>query len=79
LKRFKRQPKDLGISNIKQVNIDLIMGTLKYKGYSGTLEYSEQDNCLFGKVMALKAQMTGRSINAIIKDMLTNQQDLLNA
>jgi len=114
------------------------MGTLKYKGCSGTVEYSEEDNCLFGKVigmnkniisyegstveelkadfesgidiylesckdrgikpqkpysgslnirisselhsqLALKAQMTGRSINAIIKDLLTNQQDLLNA
>jgi len=113
------------------------MGTLKYKDYSGTVEYSEKDNCLFGKVvgmnkniiayegktveelkadfedgidlylesceerglkpqkpysgslniripselhsqLALKAQMTGRSINAIIKDLLTNQQDLLN-
>ncbi|MCX6222428.1 MAG: toxin-antitoxin system HicB family antitoxin [Bacteroidia bacterium] len=29
--------------------------------------------------LALKAQMTGRSINAIIKDLLTNQQNLLNA
>ena len=114
------------------------MGTLKYKDYSGTVEYSENDNCLFGKVigmnkniisyegktveelktdfeagidlylescqergvkpqkpysgslniripselhsqLALKAQMTGRSINAIIKDLLANQQDLLNA
>ena len=114
------------------------MGTLKYKDYSGTVEYSENDNCLYGKVigmnkniisyegktveelktdfeagvdlylegcqergvkpqkpysgslniripselhsqLALKAQMTGRSINAIIKDLLTSQQDLLNA
>ena len=114
------------------------MGTLKHKGYSGTLEYSEEDNCLYGKVigmnknlityegktleelkadfeagidlylksckergikpqkpfsgslniripsevhsqLALKAQLTGRSINAIIKDILTSQKDLLNA
>jgi len=114
------------------------MGTLKHKGYSGTVEYSEEDKCLFGKVigmsknnityegktveeleadfqsgidlylesckergikpqkpysgslniripsevhsqLALKAQMTGRSINAIIKDLLTSQKDLLNA
>jgi predicted HicB family RNase H-like nuclease len=114
------------------------MGTLKYKGYSGTVEFSEEDNCLFGKIigmnknvityegktveelkadfeagidlylesckergikpqkpysgslniripseihsqLALKAQMTGRSINAIIKDLLTSQQNLLNA
>ncbi len=114
------------------------MGTLKYKGYSGTVEFSEEDNCLFGKIigmnknvityegktveelkadfetgidlylescnergikpqkpysgslniripseihsqLALKAQQTGRSINAIIKDLLSNQQNLLNA
>jgi len=113
------------------------MGTLKHKGYIGTVEYSEEDNCLFGKVvgmnknlityegntveelkadfeagidhylesceergikpqkaysgslniripsevhsqLAIKAQMTGRSINAIVKDLLTNQQNLLN-
>jgi len=113
------------------------MGTLKHKGYIGTVEYSEEDNCLFGKVigmnknlityegktveelkadfeagidqylesckergikpqkaysgslniripsevhsqLAIKAQMTGRSINAVIKDLLTNQQNLLN-
>ena len=30
------------------------MGQLKYKGYSGSVEYSEEDNCLFGKVLGLK-------------------------
>ena len=109
------------------------MGALKYKGYSGTVIYSEEDNCLFGKVigmnkniityegqtvaelkadleagidlylesckersikpqkpysgslniripseihsqLALKAQISGRSINAIINDLLKNQQ-----
>jgi len=29
------------------------METLKYKGYSGTIEYSEEDNCLFGKVIGM--------------------------
>lgn len=111
------------------------MGTLKYKGYTGTLEYSEADNCLYGKVIgmnknlityegttvdqlksdfeagidfylegcikrgekpqkpfsgtlnirisseihsqiALKAQQTGRTINAIIKDALESQLNL---
>ena len=120
------------------VTLEHNMGTLKYNGYSGTVEYSEEDNCLFGKVigmnknlinyegktveelkadfeagidlylesckergvkpqkpysgslniripseihsqLALKAQMTGRSINAIIKDVLTSQQDMFNA
>lgn len=112
------------------------MGTLKYKGYSGTVEYSEEDECLFGKVigmnkdvisyegktleelkadfesgidiylksckdrgvnpqkpfsgtlnirissevhsqLALKAQISGRSINSIIKELISNQLHML--
>ncbi len=30
------------------------MGLLKYKGYTGSVEYSEEDNCLFGKVLGLR-------------------------
>lgn len=29
------------------------MGNLKYKGYVGSVEYSEDDNCLFGKVLGM--------------------------
>jgi predicted HicB family RNase H-like nuclease len=29
------------------------MGTLKYKGYIGSVEYSEEDDCLFGKVQGM--------------------------
>lgn len=29
------------------------MGNLKYKGYIGSVEYSEEDKCLFGKVIGL--------------------------
>jgi Uncharacterized protein encoded in hypervariable junctions of pilus gene clusters len=29
------------------------MGHLKYKGYIGSVEYSEDDNCLFGKVLGM--------------------------
>lgn len=29
------------------------MNTMKYKGYIGSIEVSEEDNCLFGKVLAL--------------------------
>lgn len=29
------------------------MGQLKYKGYIGSVEYSEDDKCLFGKVQGL--------------------------
>lgn len=30
------------------------MGQLKYKGYTGSVEYSEEDNLLFGKVLGLR-------------------------
>jgi len=30
------------------------MGYLKYKGYIGSVEYSEEDNCLYGKVLGMK-------------------------
>ncbi|MCL2596845.1 MAG: type II toxin-antitoxin system HicB family antitoxin [Paludibacter sp.] len=29
------------------------MERLKYKGYSGSIEYSNSDNCLYGKVIGL--------------------------
>jgi predicted HicB family RNase H-like nuclease len=29
------------------------MGNLKYKGYTGSVDYSEQDNILFGRVLGM--------------------------
>ncbi|MDD6025249.1 MAG: type II toxin-antitoxin system HicB family antitoxin, partial [bacterium] len=29
------------------------MGMLKYKGYTGSVEYSDEDKCLFGKIQGL--------------------------
>lgn len=29
------------------------MGTLHYRGYTGSVEYSESDHCLYGKVQGL--------------------------
>lgn len=29
------------------------MGNLKYKGYIGSVEFSEEDSCLFGKVLGM--------------------------
>ncbi len=47
------------------------MGKLKYKGYSGSVEYSPEDDCLFGKVLGLKGTLIsyeGQSIEEIKKD-----------
>lgn len=33
------------------------MGQLKYKGYIGSVEYSEEDNCLYGKVLGMNKDL----------------------
>lgn len=47
------------------------MGQLKYKGYTGSVEYSEEDNCLFGKVLGLRTDCItyeGETINELKSD-----------
>ncbi|MDR2232444.1 MAG: type II toxin-antitoxin system HicB family antitoxin [Tannerella sp.] len=47
------------------------MGYLKYKGYIGSVEYSEDDNCLCGKVLGMtKDSITyeGKSIEELKAD-----------
>lgn len=47
------------------------MGNLKYKGYIGSVEYSEEDNCLFGKVIGMSKDVItyeGSSINELKAD-----------
>ena len=29
------------------------MGTMNYKGYTGSVDYSKEDNCLYGKVLGI--------------------------
>ncbi len=44
---------------------------LKYKGYVGSVEFSPEDNCLFGKVQGLKGTLIsyeGTSVDEIRKD-----------
>lgn len=47
------------------------MGKLRYKGYTGSVEYSEEENCLFGKVLGLRRDgivYEGESTSEIRKD-----------
>lgn len=47
------------------------MGQLKYKGYTGSVEFSEDDNCLFGKVQGLRGTLIsyeGTTIDEIRSD-----------
>jgi len=47
------------------------MGLLKYKGYTGSVEFSDEDNCLFGKVQGLRGVLIsyeGDTVDDIRKD-----------
>jgi predicted HicB family RNase H-like nuclease len=43
---------------------------LSYKNYNGTVEYSNEDKCLFGKVIGLKSLLSyeGSSVQELEKD-----------
>lgn len=43
---------------------------LSYKKYNGTVEYSKEDNCLFGKVIGIKSLLSyeGDSIKELEQD-----------
>lgn len=51
------------------------MGNLRYKNYTGSVEYSEQDDCLYGKVIGLSKQC----ITYEGKDIQELKQDFQNA
>ena len=47
------------------------MGLLKYKGYTGSVDYSEEDNCLYGKVLGMSKDMItyeGKDVNELRRD-----------
>lgn len=47
------------------------MGKLHYKGYSGSVEYSEEDNCFVGEVLGLRKTgilYEGDSVDSLKKD-----------
>lgn len=57
------------------------MGQLRYKGYEGSVEYSAEDNCLYGKVMGLSdgtlILYEGMSIEELRKDFEDAVDDYL--
>lgn len=47
------------------------MGRLRYKGYVGSVEYAEEDNCFYGKVLGLRRDgiiYEGNSADSLKKD-----------
>ena len=56
------------------------MGKLRYKGYSGTVEYEENDHILMGKVLGLKHTLIlyeGDSVENLKKDFEEAVDDYL--
>lgn len=56
------------------------MGLLKYKGYTGTVDYSEEDNCLYGKVKGLHGILIsyeGNTVDEIKSDFESAIDDYL--
>ena len=50
---------------------DMIMGTMKYKGYTGSVDYSEEDNCLYGEVLGMSHDAItyeGKDVDELRKD-----------
>lgn len=47
------------------------MGQLNYKGYRGSVEFSAEDNCLYGKVQGIKGTLIsyeGETVEEIKRD-----------
>ena len=47
------------------------MDYLEYKGYKGSVEYSKDDNCLFGKVQGMSKELIsyeGQTLDELRKD-----------
>ena len=57
------------------------MGTMKYKGYTGSVDFSDEDNCLYGKVLGMsKVAITyeGNDVNELRKDFEEQQMTIWN-
>jgi predicted HicB family RNase H-like nuclease len=57
------------------------MGYLHYKGYTGSVEYSDEDNCLYGKVLGLSKNCItyeGTTLDELRTDFEAGINDYLN-
>lgn len=58
------------------------MGTLKYKGYIGSVNYSDEDKCLYGKVMGLPSNILisyeGDNVRELQEDFSTAIDDYID-
>lgn len=53
---------------------------IQYKGYTGTVEFTEEDACLFGKVIGIKHSISyeGASIPELMEDFRAAVDDYLD-
>ena len=54
------------------------MGFLNYKGYIGSINYSVEDNCLYGKVIGLPKNITIIYEGESIKDLRTDFENAVD-
>ena len=57
------------------------MGHLHYKGYNGSVEYSEEDKCLHGKILGLKNSLIlyeGNSLDELKEDFEAGVESYLD-
>lgn len=58
------------------------MDFLEYKGYKGSVEYSKEDNCLFGKVQGMSKALIlyeGNTLEELRKDFENGVDSYLEA
>ena len=48
------------------------MSLLNYKGYTGSVEFSQEDNCLYGKVLGMKKDCISYDISAAVKPVASS-------
>lgn len=55
------------------------INTMNYKGYSGSVNFSEEDNCLFGKVLGIRSLISyeGTSVEEVRRDFEASVDDYL--
>ena len=56
------------------------MGNLHHKGYNGSVKYSEEDKCLYGKVLGLRNSLIlyeGNSLDELKADFETSVENYL--
>ena len=57
------------------------MGYLHHKGYNGSVEYSDTDKCLYGKILGLRNSLIlyeGNSLDELKADFMTGVESYID-